>query len=72
MGIVIKVFNSRTNNFASGKKVKLHSSLGFREATTDSSGAAQFPTASSGSYKVYIDGKTVHDGPIVGVQIVQI
>lgn len=72
MGIVIKVFDSRINNFARGKKVKLHSSLGFREATTDASGAADFPTASSGKYTVYVDGKKVHDGPIVGVQIVQL
>jgi hypothetical protein len=72
MGIIIKVFNTRTGNVASGKKVSLHDSMGHRSATTDSQGAANFPSAKSGTYTVYVEGHEVHKGSIVGVQIVNI
>lgn len=72
MGVLIKVFDSRTGNFASNKKVSLHSAMGYRTATTDSSGAANFPQANSGNYTVYVDGREVHKGSIVGVITVTI
>ena len=72
MGFMIKVFNTKTGNFASGKKVSLHDSVGHRSATTDSQGVADFSSATSGTYTVYVDGHEVYKGPIVGVQIVNI
>lgn len=72
MGITIHVQDSRTNNFAVGKKVVISDSVGRRDATTNSSGDAIFAMAKSGNYKVFVDNRQVHDGPIVGVQIVYI
>jgi hypothetical protein len=72
MPVIIKVFSSNLNNFARGKKVSLHDSVGTRSGTTDSSGTVQFPTAKSGNYTVYVEGHEVYKGPIVGVQIVNI
>lgn len=54
-----------------GKEVKVHSSLGTTSARTDSNGAANF-ALSNGRYKVYVDGKIVHDGPVVGTTVVYI
>lgn len=69
--ITIRVFRSNGQTPVANKKVSLHDSTGYRHGTTDASGSVNF-NAKSGNYKVYVDGKTLHDGPIVGVIIVYV
>ena len=68
--ITVRVF-SREGRAQSGKEVKVHGA-GVSSARTDSSGSANFDRLSSGRYDVYIDGKKVYSGAIVGVQVVHV
>ena len=69
--VTIKVFSRLANATVRGKKVRLSTGKGTLEAVTNSSGEVGFDVP-SGKYTVYIDGARVHDGSIVGVQIVYV
>lgn len=67
----IRVFREM-GGAAAGKKVTVSTSFGVKTATTNSNGDANFDMPAGKNYKVHVDGKIVHDGAIVGVQIVYI
>jgi hypothetical protein len=70
--ITIRVFRESGNASAKGVKVSVHSSTGTRDARTDSNGSADFPYDGGKDYKVYVDGREVYRGTIVGVHTVYI
>lgn len=69
--ITIRVYRSGGGP-QSGKEVSVHSTFGVSKERTDSNGSANFSNLKRGSYQVYCDGKKVHDGPVVDVQVVYI
>jgi len=70
--ITVKVFRESGNTAVSGKKVSVHTGSGSADSVTDRNGTANFNLAGGKSYQVYVDGKRVYSGPIVGVQIVYV
>ena len=69
--ITVRVYRSGGGQGVPNKKVKVHSSLGVKSAITDSTGSAHIPY-DRGKYKIYVDGKEVHNGPVVDVVVVYI
>lgn len=73
--ITVRVFREIGNSPVSGKRVGLSSNSlmgGTLEARTNSNGDATFDVDGGKDFTVYVDGKIVHRGRIVGVQIVYI
>ncbi len=70
--ITVRVFREMGNAPVSGKKVAVFTSTGEKTAFTDSNGSAHFDLPGGREYRVYVDGKKVHDDRIVGVQVVYI
>lgn len=68
--ITIRVFREIGNAPAKGVKVAVHSPTGTREARTDSNGSANFDYDGGRDYKVFVEGREVYRGTIVGVQTV--
>lgn len=70
--ISVRVYKSGGGNRGvPNKEVVVHGSMGRRSSRTDSTGTAHFDYK-RGKYKIYVDGKIVHDGPVVDVAIVYI
>ena len=70
--IRIKVFREGSSVEVSGKKVSAHSDSGAASGFTDKNGCVDLNLPNGKSFQVYVDGKQVYRGSIVGVQIVYI
>jgi hypothetical protein len=66
VAFTIKVFREISGSRGvPGKEVVVHGT-GKTAGRTDSQGAVSFDLPSGRDYKVYVDGREVHRGPIVG------
>ena len=70
--ISVRVYRSGGGNRGvPNKEVVVHGSMGRESNRTDSTGTAHFKYK-RGNYKIYVDGKIVHDGLVADVAVVYI